>query len=116
MSLRCLNYFAYSTHTQSCQVIVNLDDILDGVSNSADDTVNNMHNTIGGNLVTMDNPGTIHSHHLYITYQSILHQWMILNYKVTAVVILNDNTHPIGVMINIETEVIVHGGDCQSIP
>lgn len=26
-----------------------------------------------------------------------------------------NGTHPIGVMVNMETQVIVHGGDCNSI-
>lgn len=67
--------FYVCTHTQSCQVIFNLDDILNCVSNSADDTVNDMHNSIGGNLVAVDNPGTVHSHHLHIPYTWLLYQW-----------------------------------------
>lgn len=55
------------THIQSCQVFLNRNDILDGISNSADDTVNDMDNSIGCNLVAIDNPGTVHRHHLHIT-------------------------------------------------
>ncbi len=65
------------THTQSCQVIVNLDDILDCVSKSADNTVNDMNNSIGGNLVAIDNPAAVHSHHLHITYTSMLYHWKV---------------------------------------
>lgn len=60
-------------YTQGCQVIVNLNDILDCVANSFDNTVNDMHNSIGGNLVTMDNPGAVHSHHLHKTFTSMLY-------------------------------------------
>lgn len=56
------------THIQSGQVIINLNSILDCVSNSADDTVNDMHDSIGCNLVAIDNPGTVDRHHLHITH------------------------------------------------
>lgn len=62
------------THAQSRQVIVNLNDILDCVSNGTDNTVNDMHNSIGGNLVAIDNPSAVHSHHLHTTYTMLNHR------------------------------------------
>lgn len=60
------------THIQSGQVIINCNFIFDCASNSADNAVNDVHNSIGCNLVAIDNPGTVHSHHLHITYTSML--------------------------------------------
>lgn len=60
--------FYSCTHTESCQVVVDLDDILDRASNSTDNTVNDMNNSVGGHLVAVDNPGAVHSHHLDITF------------------------------------------------
>lgn len=59
------------THTQGCQVIVNLNDILNSVSNSTDDAVDDMHDSICGDLVGVDDPGAVHSHYLYTTSVSV---------------------------------------------
>lgn len=59
---------ASCTHTESCQVVVDLDDILDWVSSSTDNTVNDVNDSIGGHLVAVDNPGAVHSHNLDITF------------------------------------------------
>lgn len=99
------------THTESCQIIVNLKDIPDGISNSADDTVNDMHNSIGCNLVAIDNSGAVHSHHLHVTSPLVLYLFKTsFGYNCKR-----SDTHPIGVMVNIETKVVVHGGDFSII-
>lgn len=56
------------TYRQGCQVIVNLNVILNSASNTSDDTVNDMDDSIGCYLVTIDNPCTVHSHHLWAIY------------------------------------------------
>ena len=61
------------TYAQSCQVVIDLDEILHGVSNGADHAVNDVHNSVGGNLITVDDPGTIHSHHLHKRRTSVLY-------------------------------------------
>lgn len=62
-----LNGQVTHTHAQGRQFIVIFDNILDRVSNSADNTVNHMHNSIGCNLVAVDNPGTVDCHHLCVS-------------------------------------------------
>lgn len=52
------------TYVQRRQIILNFKHILNGVANSSDDTIDDMHHTIGGNLVPMNDPGTVDSHHL----------------------------------------------------
>lgn len=54
------------THVQGWQIIFNFNEVLNRVSNSADNTVNDMHNSIGCNLVAVDYPGTVDCHHLYV--------------------------------------------------
>lgn len=51
-------------HHQRAEVIICLDNVLDGPSHSCDDTVDDMDHTICGHLVTMDDSGTVHRHNL----------------------------------------------------
>lgn len=53
------------TYIESGEVIVNLNDILNGVAHGSDDTVDDVHHSVGGNLVAMDDPGTVHRHDLH---------------------------------------------------
>lgn len=46
------------------EIIGIVQDFLDRVSCHSDDSVDNVHHTIGGHLVSMDNPGTVHRHNL----------------------------------------------------
>lgn len=105
-------FFGYlvGTYTQSGQVIVNLNDVLDGVSNSTDDSVNDMHNTIGCNLVAIDDPGTVHSHHLHRTLTL-----MLSPEKPSVQLRGNGYSHPIGIVVNMETKLVVHGGDRDAV-
>lgn len=41
----------------------------------------------------------------------------LLQIKATAQIpVMPDDTHPIGVMINMEAKIIVHGGDRHTVP
>lgn len=52
------------THVKGWQILVNFDEVLNRPSNSADNTINHVHNSTGCNLVSLDYPGTVDCHHL----------------------------------------------------
>lgn len=52
------------TYAQSTQVFVHFDHILNSVANSCDDAVNDVDHSIGGHLVTVNDPGTVHCDNL----------------------------------------------------
>lgn len=53
--------FAY---TEGVEVLVHIQDFFDGVAHGGDDAIDDMHHAVGGHLVTVDNPGTVHRHYL----------------------------------------------------
>lgn len=53
------------THTKRGEVICDVQDIFNGVTHSADYPIDDMHHTICGHLVTVDDPGTVHCHNLH---------------------------------------------------
>lgn len=53
------------TYTEWGEVLIDIQDFFDGAANSTDDPINDMHHTVCGHLVTMDDPGTVHSHDLH---------------------------------------------------
>lgn len=46
------------------EFIHGVQDFPDGVCCNSDDSVHNVHHTVGGHLVSMDNPGTVDCHDL----------------------------------------------------
>lgn len=61
--LAVINYKAV-TYIQRRQIILNVKHILNGVAHSSDNTINDMHHSIGGHLVPMNDPGTVDCNHL----------------------------------------------------
>lgn len=59
-----------STYSKRRKIIFDLNEILNSISNSGQDTINDMNNTIGSNLVAMDDPGTVNSNNLYLDNQA----------------------------------------------
>lgn len=53
------------TYIQRRQIFLNIQHILNGVAHSSDNTIYNMHHSVGGHLVTMNDPSTVDSNHLY---------------------------------------------------
>lgn len=62
LQAHCVERFAY---TEGGEIIVDIQDFLDGVAHGADDPINDMHHAVCGHLVTMDDPGTVHCHDLH---------------------------------------------------
>lgn len=52
------------TYIESGEIIIDIQDLHDGVAHSADDPINDVHHTVCGHLVTVDDPGTVHCHNL----------------------------------------------------
>ena len=52
------------SHPQCLQVIVHLQQSVDGVGDGGDDAVHNVNDPIGRVLVRFNEPGTVHCHHL----------------------------------------------------
>ena len=52
------------TYVEGGEVIVDVQDILDGAGHGADDPVDHMHHAVCGHLVTVDDSGTVHCHNL----------------------------------------------------
>ncbi len=53
------------TYVEGGELIGDIQVLLDGVAHSRDDPINDMHHTICGHLVTIDDPGTVHCHDLH---------------------------------------------------
>lgn len=53
------------TYIEGRELIIDIQGVLNGVDHRADDAVNDMHHSVRGHLVTMDDPGTIHCHNLH---------------------------------------------------
>lgn len=52
------------TYTEGRELIGNIQDIPDCVANSTDDSINHVYHTVCGQLVTKDDPSTVHRHDL----------------------------------------------------
>lgn len=52
------------TYAQSAQLIFYFNDVLNGVANRSDDTIKYVHHTVGGHLVAVNDPRTVHGHNL----------------------------------------------------
>lgn len=52
------------THPKGFQAVLGLNDLLDGVGGGGNDFVNDMNHSIGGMVVSFQQPGTVHSHNL----------------------------------------------------
>lgn len=75
-----------------------------------------MHNSIGCNLVAVDYPGTVDCHHLYVLIVVTEEEGgFLLKLQLDYWENMNDNTHSIGVMVDIEAKVIVHRRDRHSV-
>lgn len=61
-------FLVISTYAESCQVVIDFNDVLDRVSNSADNAVDNVNNSVCGHLVAVNNPSAVHGHHLDCAY------------------------------------------------
>lgn len=53
------------TYIEGGEIISDIKDFLDGAGHSVQDPINDMHHTVCGHLVTMDDPGTVHCHNLH---------------------------------------------------
>lgn len=53
------------TYSEGGELICDIQDFLDVVAHAADDPINDMHHTICGHLITIDDPGTVHCHNLH---------------------------------------------------
>lgn len=51
-------------YIQRRQILLNVEHILNGVPNSSDDPIDDMHHSVSGHLVPMYDPGTVNSNHL----------------------------------------------------
>lgn len=60
-----------STYSERWKIILYFNEILNGISNRSQDTVNDMNNTIGSNLVAMDDPGTVNGNNLCLMNQAV---------------------------------------------
>lgn len=54
-----------STYTEGRELILFIQDILNGFAHTADDPINHVHNAVRGHLVGVNDPGTVHGHHLH---------------------------------------------------
>lgn len=61
-------FHVIGTYAKSCQVVVDFNDVLDCVSDSADNAVDNVNDSVGGHLVAVNNPSAVHGHHLDCAY------------------------------------------------
>lgn len=52
------------TYIEGGELICDIQVLLDGVAHSGDDPINDVHHTVCGHLVTIDDPGTVHCHDL----------------------------------------------------
>lgn len=52
------------TYSKSGEIFVVFQIVLDGVAHRADDSINDVHHTVFGHLVSVDDPGTVHRHNL----------------------------------------------------
>lgn len=59
-----VNSARHFPYIEGGEVISVVQDFLDGISCHSDDSVNNVHHTVGGHLVSMDDPGTVDCHNL----------------------------------------------------
>ena len=52
------------THPKSFQAFLGLNDLLNAVCSGSDDFVDDMYHSVGGMVVSFQQPGTVHSHNL----------------------------------------------------
>lgn len=52
------------TYVERRELVVDIQDVLDGVAHGADDPVDDVHHTVCGHLVAVDDPGAVHCHDL----------------------------------------------------
>lgn len=55
---------ATAAYVEGGEVVIILQDIPDGAADGADHAVHHVHHPVGGHLVTVQDPGTVHSHNL----------------------------------------------------
>lgn len=107
----------FQTHIQRVQVIINLDHVLHGGPDGADDTVDHVDDAVGGHLVAVDDPGTVDGHHLEGAPQRLScgtppgqarprRRRLVPN---------DGGAHPVGVVIDEQTQVVVHGRDGHAV-
>lgn len=58
------NSAQHCPYIEGGEVIGVVQDFFDGVSCHSDDSVDNVHHTVGGHLISMDDPGTVDCHNL----------------------------------------------------
>lgn len=63
--------FILSAYSKRWKLILDFNEILNGISNSSQDTIDDMNNAIGSNLVAIDDPGTVNSNNLYLKNQAV---------------------------------------------
>lgn len=59
------HYLVPVTYIKGGELIIDIQNLLDGVAHSTDDPINDVHHTVGGHLITVDDPGAIHRHNLH---------------------------------------------------
>lgn len=69
-----------------------------------------MHHTVGGHLVGVDDPGAVHCHHLHREETS---DWSSGLDKTTD--LSCESTNPIGIVVDVELLVAVHGSDTHAV-
>lgn len=52
------------THPKGLQAFLGLNDVLNAVRGGGDDFVNDVNHSVGGVVVSFQQPGTVHSHNL----------------------------------------------------
>lgn len=53
------------TDPEGFQAVLSLNDLLDGVGGGGDDLVDDMNHSVGGMVVSFQQPGTVHCHNLH---------------------------------------------------
>lgn len=64
-SCLCGDQLVSCTYAEGGELIVDIQDVLDGVAHAADHPINHVHHAVRGHLVTVDDPGTVHGNDLH---------------------------------------------------